>query len=352
MKGITATRRKWIRRILRHALYWSLNVLFLTIHFSSFSDFSDFVPMLKTDLIYLPGGMLFAYFSIYYLLPKYYFNNRVLLYMVLQLAVLILYPVFSGILSRFIVSPFIFHQVPSYKLGDYVSMIFILVVGMVPLAWSRITRRMKEENDLKRNLEREKMEAQLKLRESELKLLKAQIHPHFLFNTLNNLYSLAVEKSERAPEVIIRISDMLNYIIYECTEDKVTLEKEISFLGSYIGLEKLRYDESMKLDYCVSGDFRNKVIAPMILHAFVENSFKHGASRDTGNPWIAICLETEGTLLRFRVSNSRVDGVPEGPHGIGIENVKKRLALLYPDRHRLEISSEGKAYSVSLEIQL
>ncbi|MEI6456486.1 MAG: sensor histidine kinase [bacterium] len=352
MNELTSHQKAWIRRIFRHTLYWILNVLFLTIHFASFSDFQDFVPMLKTDLIYLPGGMLFAYFSIYYLLPKYYFNNRTALYIVLQLAVLVLYPVFSGFISRYLVSPYIFHKVPVYKFGDYVSMIFILVVGMVPLAWARITMRMTEENNLKRRLEQEKLEAQLKLRESELKLLKAQIHPHFLFNTLNNLYSLAVEKSERTPEVIIRISDLLNYIIYDCAEDRVTLEKEIRFLHSYIELEKLRYDDSMKLDYSVAGDFTNRVIAPMILHAFVENSFKHGASRDTGRPWISIIIEMRGDLLEFSVANSKAEETMAGQPGIGIENVKRRLDLIYHGRYKLETSDKGKEYLVVLEIQL
>jgi len=308
--------------------------------------------MLKTDLVYLPGGMLFAYFSIYYLLPRYFFQNRIPLYIILQLIVLIIYSVFSGFICIYIVSPYIFNETANLKLGDYVSMMFILILGMVPLAWARITKRMIQDNNLKRTLEKEKIEAQLKVNEAELKLLKAQIHPHFLFNTLNNLYSLAIQKSEKTPEVILKISDMLGYIIYDCVSEKVTLEKEIEFINSYIELERIRYDEGMTLSFIKSGDFSNKYIAPMILHAFVENSFKHGASKDTGNPWITIDLKMNREWLRFAVSNSKVPDKGPVSTGIGIENVKKRLNLLYPGRHSLKITADEKVHHVFLDIQL
>jgi two-component system, LytTR family, sensor kinase len=350
MKKLTGKQRWLAARILRHALYWLLNVLLLTIHFSSFSDFGDFIPMLITDLVYLPGGMLFAYASVYYLLPRYFFRGQIARYIILQLALLLLYPVVSGLISIHIVSPLIFHKTPDLKLGDYVSMIFILVIGIVPLAWVRITKHMISEQNMKRDLEREKIEAELRLRESELKLLKAQIHPHFLFNTLNNLYALANERSEKTPEVIIRISDLLSYIIYDCAAERVSLEKEVNFITSYTDLEKLRYDDSLTFGFSISGDLSGRQIAPMILFAFVENCFKHGASRDTGRPWISLSLKVEEGWLKFSAANSKIpDHVTASP-GIGIENARKRLELLYPQRHRLIINDESVQYSVSIEI--
>ena len=234
----------WLKRILLHGTYWILNVLFFTVYFSSRNDFKDFSTMLLANLVYLPGGMLFAYFSIYYLLPKFFFEKRISLYLVLQTAVLLLYPVWSGFLTHYINDPYIWHSTTHFKLASHLSTIIILVFGMVPIASVKIAQRFIRDNAIKEALEKARIEAELKFKEAELKLLKAQIQPHFLFNTLNNLYSLAIAKSEKTPGVIITISDLLSYIIYDCTAEKVSLEKEINFIRNYIELERLRYDEN------------------------------------------------------------------------------------------------------------
>jgi two-component system, LytTR family, sensor kinase len=345
-------KKSWLIRILFHGSYWLLNVLFFTVYFSSRDDFKDFFTMLLGNLVYLPGGMLFAYFSIYYLLPKFFFEKRISLYLGFQIAVLLIYPVWSGILTRYVNDPYIWHSTTSFTLSSHLSTIIILVFGMVPIASVKIAQRFIRDNAIKEDLEKARIEAELKLREAELKLLKAQIQPHFLFNTLNNLYSLAITKSEKTPGVIITISDLLSYIIYDCTAEKVSLEKEINFIRNYIELERLRYDENLKLSIKISGDFSGRFIAPMILHAFVENSFKHGAANDPGYPRISIDMSVIEGVLNMKLSNSTVIEMDPDQSGIGIQNATKRLELIYPGRHHLNIVNEETVYSLSLEIIL
>jgi len=195
------------------------------------------------------------------------------------------------------------------------------------------------------------METELRLRNSELSLLRSQLHPHFLFNTLNNLYSLSVEKSEETPGVIIRMSDLLSYVIYDCNAELVPVEKEIHFIRTYTDLERIRYDDDLSLEFSISGTVTGRMIAPMLLFPFVENCFKHGASRDTGKPWIRISLEVTGDSLQFRAANSLQPGISQKPGGIGISNVMKRLELVYPGRYRLDTEERESEFVVSLEIR-
>ena len=193
----------------------------------------------------------------------------------------------------------------------------------------------------------------LKLKETELKLLRSQLHPHFLFNTLNNLYSLALEKSDKTPDLIIRLGDMLSYIIYDCNSDRVLLSKEIDFLNSFIELQKVRFIScDIKLD--ITGDIDEQKIAPMLLHTFIDNSFKHGAARISGDSWIKISIDINSGFIDFKVENN----IPAGKDmiketgGIGIENAKKRLQLIYRDRYDLQIHHSESTYSVFLKLQL
>ena len=174
-----------------------------------------------------------------------------------------------------------------------------------PLAGFKISGHLRETALIQQKIEHDRLESELKLKEAELKLLKSQIHPHFLFNTLNNLYSLSLEKSDKTPDLIIRLADMLSYIIYDCSSDRVQLTKEIDFLNSFIELQKVRYD-SCDIQFNISGEFNNMQIAPMILHTFIDNSFKHGPDKDSGSPWIRISIALNDGLLFFTVINSTI----------------------------------------------
>jgi two-component system, LytTR family, sensor kinase len=342
----------WLKRIFLHGSYWILNVLFFTVYFSSRDNFKDFFIMFLGNLVYLPGGMLFSYFSIYYLLPEFFFEKRIKLYLVLQTSVLLLYPVWSGILTYYISDPYIWHSETHFSLASHLMTIIILVFGMVPIASVKIAQRIIHDNVIKEALEKARIETELKFREAELKLLKAQVQPHFLFNTLNNLYSLAIAKSEKTPAVILTISDLLSYIIYDCNAEMVSLEKEITFIRNYIELQRLRYDDNLQLSIHLSNNFTGKFIAPMILHTFIENSFKHGAGKDPGNPWISMDLSVTDGVLKLKLSNSKVPAGDQDQRGIGISNAVKRLDLIYPERHHLNFVNEEKVFSLTLDIIL
>ena len=189
---------------------------------------------------------------------------------------------------------------------------------------------------------------------AELQLLKAQIHPHFLFNTLNNIYFFTLSGSPKAPEMINKLSGLLHYILNECNQPLVPLQKEITMIHDYTALEKIRYGEQMAMTIDIQEDGTERLIAPLLLIPFVENSFKHGASRMLTNPWVKLRISVENNMLHFLIMNSRpIDEEPQLTKGnIGLKNVKKRLQLLYPGAHELNIVSELESFAVYLKIRL
>lgn len=197
---------------------------------------------------------------------------------------------------------------------------------------------------------------------AELQLLKAQVHPHFLFNTLNNIYYFTLSGSPKAPEMIDKLSRLLHYILNECNQPLVPLKKEINMLRDYMALEKIRYGEQMNMSIDIQdkdspplqGEAGRGLIAPLLLIPFVENSFKHGASKMLAHPWVKLQVIIENNTLHFSVANSRPqEATPHVKKGnIGLKNVKKRLELLYPGTHDLKIVSELESFFVSLEVPL
>jgi hypothetical protein len=188
---------------------------------------------------------------------------------------------------------------------------------------------------------------------AELLLLKSQVHPHFLFNTLNNIYSFILNGSSRAPEMIKTLSSLLYYILNDCDRPFVPLKKEISMIQDYVELERIRYGSKLNLNLHIRGDSSGKLISPLLLIPFVENSFKHGTSRMLTHPWIRLEITIENNLLDFRISNNRPEKHENSLRkGIGLTNVKKRLELLYPNAHSLSIVENEMSYDVSVKIAL
>ena len=191
--------------------------------------------------------------------------------------------------------------------------------------------------------------------ETELSLLKAQVNPHFFFNTLNNLYSLSLSKSKKVPEVILKLSEMMRYVLESAKKQKVGLEQEIEFINSYISLERLRYTDNCDISFKTSGNLREKMIAPMILVTFVENAFKHGSCSPASKPYVHIKLNMEGNLMKFSVKNSIGEINNNGLNNsskTGLSNVRRRLDLLYPNRYRLDINKNSDSFEVYLELSL
>ncbi|SIQ88003.1 Histidine kinase [Pontibacter lucknowensis] len=208
---------------------------------------------------------------------------------------------------------------------------------------------------LKNSYEANKRNAMLQKEKTEMELnfLRAQIHPHFLFNTLNNIYGMVME-NERAGQVVLKLSDLLRFSLYESSGKRIPIGREVEFLADYINLEQIRHHNTR---VAISYDFdhiKNKEtpIVPLLLISFVENAFKHGVNATIGKAWVRISLKQEGDTILFHVENSKPDTKKERPAttGIGIENAKRRLALLYPDKHHLNITETADSYKVSLTL--
>jgi LytS/YehU family sensor histidine kinase len=200
-----------------------------------------------------------------------------------------------------------------------------------------------------RNLQLQKENA-----EAQLKLLTAQVHPHFLFNTLNNIYSQTQTESPKGSKMILDLSDMLRYVLAEGSKAQVPLEKELRMIQDYINLEKVRYGNKLDLHLSLPDETKGLYIAPLLLLPFLENSFKHGASNFLTEPWINLTIELKGNQLFLKLMNGKDDNyshlIPKS--GTGIPNVKERLRLLYPDKHELQISDEKDVFVINLRLQL
>ena len=200
--------------------------------------------------------------------------------------------------------------------------------------------------------QRDWLRAQQEKITAELQLLKAQVHPHFLFNTLNNIYSFSLDRSSKTPGLILKLSSLLGYMLYDCKAEKVRLEKEVEIMKNYIDLEKERYGNKIEISWKEEGHITDKFISPLLMLPFLENAFKHGASEQIEKPWLEVDIAVTGDLLSFEITNSKNEDGLYSENGIGVNNVKNRLKFLYPERHELNIKDEGDFFVVSLMVKL
>ncbi|HEY0680439.1 MAG TPA: sensor histidine kinase [Chitinophagaceae bacterium] len=305
-----------------------------------------------------------TYVLIYWLLPNYYFQKRKNTLVVVAISAGLLL-MFYFVAVGFKLSAGLYNRIAGIGGGPpmppraFLQVVMIDQIGSLPIVLSfalmiKLVKRWwlkQKETEL---LAKEKTKA-------ELQLLKAQVHPHFLFNTLNNIYFFALTNSAQAPVMIKKLTGLLNYILNECDKSLVPLEKEIKMIRDYMALEKIRYAEQMQMTIDAEGDVDGKLIAPLLLIPLVENSFKHGASKMITQPWIKLNIKIEDKRLHFIIRNSQPTtnksetakaGQPNKQGNIGIKNVTKRLGLIYPGIHELNIVSEPESYAVHLSLQL
>ncbi len=226
--------------------------------------------------------------------------------------------------------------------AEILALLIILVISSA-YSVTKISRKKERDDEMSKS---ENLQ-------SEMKFLKSQINPHFLFNALNNIYSLTITGSEQSSDMILKLSDMLRYILYECNESKVPIENEWKYIQNYIEFQKLKSKDELNIRVEFNNESPGAIIVPMILIPFVENAFKHSKVEDTDNGWVAISLNNKANEIIFQVENS----IPEQKHnkddvgGIGLENVKRRLDLSYGKTQDLIISDTPKSYSVILRIK-
>ncbi len=288
-------------------------------------------------------------------IPKFYFEGRLFLFFYQLVFTFIASVWFNAIcimlLLLYMASNTLHGSLPNKTdlilmlSGSYIIILFATIVHFVQESYRRTIERDR--------ISRLKTETELRLNEARLQLLQGQLHPHFLFNMLNNLYGLWIEKSDTTPDVILKLSALLDYMLYKCNTDRVPLNEEIWFIRNYIELETIRHDKRLKLDIDLPDQTENILISPLLLFLFVENAFKHGANKTSGESWIRIRLSYIEGMLQFNVKNS-FDAVvnPSEKKGIGLKNVKERLNLLYLEKHRLAIDKANGVFSVDLSIEI
>ena len=282
----------------------------------------------------------FFYLNMYVLIPKVLTKKSWVHYLISILVCFVVIALASELINNLLASN-AFRPRPIY----FTSLNFFLVFGL--------STALRLSGD-RGQFERERKERENETLKSELSLLRSQVSPHFMFNVLNNLASLARKKSDQLESVIIQLSQLMRYMLYDPGEKKVTVNNEIEYLKSYIELQKLRFGNDITIDFDANVNNGDLPIEPMLLIPFVENSFKHGTGMIT-DPMIAVKLSMEDSTLNFFVKNKFNGNIAEtkdSSSGIGIQNVRRRLDLLYKDLHELKIYEQGQWFKVELKLIL
>lgn len=333
-----------------HLLFWCIyfSLFFLQISNSGKGREQLFSDLFMNALSHTLFLMVVAYLNYFIIMPRFLIYKNGFRYALefAGMAVTILFV--YVIVKRWLVDGYT-HQAEFFYSSRFAIGTF--VTSVLVSAFIALFRFFSEWHDLEEQRKELKSEKLI----AELKFLKNQVNPHFLFNTLNNLYSLAYSKSPKTTEVISRLSQMMRYMVYDSNHDLVPLEKEIDYMQNYISLEKLRLNDVIPITFEIEGDPKQKKIAPLLLIPFLENAFKHGVSNSSPDSWVRAKLVTKGPHLHFEVTNSRLNhhGTAGATNsGIGLENVRKRLELNYADVYDLKIASTDSQFSAILDIQL
>jgi len=337
-----------ILRIIQHLGFWVLSFFVFLYLFKTGAkpEKIDYVYTILFQLTLLPT----VYINIELLLPKLGNRKRILFYLLSLIVLIILfawinYNFFDKWSAKvfpdyFFISYFTFREVVLF----FTVYIIITMLLKLSKSWFQVSWLQKE------LLEKEKQKAEV-----ELKALKAQINPHFFFNTLNSIYSMALDKDARLPGTVLQLSELMRYFIYGSKDNFISLEKELIVVNDYIALQKIRSGEQLSVQINKDGEVSEQKIAPLLLITFLENAFKHGAKGSSENTFIRLDIKVERDKLNFVVENNKgiIDEVNIGEYnGLGLENVKRQLELLYPGKHLLNIKDQPDRFTVALQLSL
>lgn len=339
-----------IKPIVLHILLWTA-VWFFFYYFYSYNTTESEYAFWFSSLL-LPITIAMTYFVVYYLIPNYLLTKQYFKFALYSfytfvissyLIVLIIYGCLIFLL-RFNVSI----MPPMSKNFVFILTLVYIVVGMVSFI-SILNQNFKTISQNK-ELQNKILDAQLQLKEQELNYLKMQIHPHFLFNTLNTIYGFALRQSKHTPEIILMLSNLLDYILYQINKPKVNLADEVEHIKEYIELERIRFKDTLKVNFTSDNIDENNEIAPMLLIPFVENAFKHG-NIINGFLTININIKAQNNRLDFEISNTLLNEDKNGiKGGIGLENIRKRLDLNYNNNYDLKLNNGENLFKVNLSI--
>lgn len=311
--------------------------------FISFTVFDELYPMVFLRVL-LPPVLFYANYAL--LTPKFLLKKRIFAYIgissvfligfeILTLNIPTLIPIDLVAISK---NSFLYNM--RYVVIGFAMTAFFLFGGLV-----RLMKHIYISDKVSRQYDIQKTR-------TELEYLKAQLNPHFLFNSLNCIYSLVRDNSKEASDAVIILSELMRYTLYESDQDRVLLSKDIENIKNYVSLQKLRLSNSEKVHLKIEGEYKEQRIAPFILMTFIENAFKFGTDFD-GRTEVSIVIQLIGNHLFFKVSNLKGNrNIDKKNSGIGLNNVKGRLNLLYPNGHRLDIDKRDGEYTVKLHLTL
>jgi len=338
-------------KIAGHIIFWICSIIFAVV---AFYVASEHQLTINADLVlraFLPniGFALAVYINLHLLIPKFLKANKYIYYSFW----LILLVSFSSFLIQAIVVLAIKNRNFTDQFGEMFTSHFFttaIYVGITSFAkfvadWVNL-----QEINLKyAQVEREKLEA-------ELNALKSQLNPHFLFNCLNNIYSLALTRSPQTPEIILKLSDMMRYVLYESRENFIPVKKEIEFLTNFIELQKIRLNDKIDIRCDIEGEIPDKKIIPLIFEPFIDNAFKHGLRNPAPLPFIHVSIQFEGEIMRYTVINnhSSLQILSENKNsGIGLQNIQRRLAYLYnTNEYKYEVNKTIDKFTIRLDVKL
>ena len=351
-------------RLLRHVAFWFCWWLFSSFLYA-YTPFPGAVPPFQRLIIsgaeafvFLAVHMFVTYSLVYFVVPYLLIKGQ---YLYSFIAVIIIF-LATGVINAFIsphvgdlrnylLSPFFQNTLPDRP--EHTSFHYTLLAGLrggITIAGLAAAIKLMKYWYVK---EQRNLQLQKENSEAQLQLLKAQIHPHFLFNTMNNIYSFTQNTSPVAAKMVSGLSDMLRYMLYEGNKRVGPLAKELTMLEEYIMLEKVRYGNNLEIHTEVHGNTNDLYIAPLLLLPLVENCFKHGASNMVEQPWINMRIDVNGNWLSMKLVNGKASNYqPKTSMGIGLKNVQQRLALLYPEKHSFKITNEEEIFIVDLKIEL
>lgn len=299
------------------------------------------------------GSYLFLFYGTWYwcFLKRYVFKKKVSYIILTIIGFIILDPLYDKYVMNWSISKIWFlsdslrnmalknYEMPQLfsKIGYNLNKIIFTIIG-----FAFLIRSLQQDEQMKVLKEQQLI--------SELTYLKAQLQPHFFFNTLNNIYALALKQSKETAPLVAKLSEMMRYILYRSDEKVVSLKEEIAFLQNYVEVENIRYRSSIQISFDVQGIDSTSTIAPLLLLPFIENAFKHGVQEETERGFVTIVICKTEDELTLEVTNSIAAIKKSEPSGIGLANVQKRLAILYPEKHKLEVTNDGKIYRVNLTL--
>ena len=326
-----------------HSLFWALFVLLMTLIFARFLGFEQaLLRNFATCSVLAP----LVYINLYVLIERLLFKEKYFEYA----GIIVLLIIVSSPLRALIDKQFIFNEnnpLEMYSVAHYGTIVLSSVIMLGVTTTLKLLEAYYEKKTIAADLTRLKLEA-------ELKFLKAQVNPHFLFNTLNNVYALTHLEGKAAAPQILKLSALMRYMLYESNENLVPLSKELEYIQNYLELQQLKNEVTNRVTLVVNGNPDKISIAPLLFIPFFENAFKHGDVLDNINGFLTATITIEANSLHFSIENNIADQTArkDAVGGIGLENVRKRLTLLYPDKHILEVQTINNKFVVHLTIEL